>query len=160
MTVIIVLLVLLVLLFAGSFLSKRRFGLLSLGLAAGAIVSPIWGDNAGYIVSATGLVAEGPLVNAVAYSAIILLPAILFMFHGYTYKHMFERIIGSILFTLLAASFLIGPIGDVFVLTGPAAGVYQWFVNNHELIISAGLALAVADLLVAKAVHKSEKKRR
>jgi len=147
-------------LFAGSFVSKRRFGLLGLGLAAGAVISPLWGENAGYVVSSTGLIPEGPLVNAVAFSTLILIPAVLFMFHGYTYKHIFERVIGSLLFTLLAAAFLIVPMGAAVTLTGPAAGVYEWLVANHELIISIGVVLAVVDLLFAKASHRSEKRHR
>ncbi|HEY8886693.1 MAG TPA: hypothetical protein VIM31_04325 [Candidatus Microsaccharimonas sp.] len=160
MIVVVILLVLVLALFAGAFLSKRRFGVLGLGLAAGAVISPIWGENAGFVVSSTGLVAEGPLVNAIALSALILIPAVLFMFHGYSYKHIFGRIIGSALFTLLAAALLIGPIGAVFILTGPAGNVYQWFVSNHELVISIGVTFAVVDFLLSKTAHKSEKKHR
>ena len=159
MVVILILIGLLVALFAGSFLSKRRFGMLGMGLAAGAIISPIWGDTAGYVISASGLVQEGPLVNAIAVSVLILVPAVLFMFHGYTYKHIFGRIIGSLSFMLLAAAFLVEPVGAAFVLSGPAADAYSWFVMYHELIISAGVSFAVADLLLARPVHKEEKGR-
>lgn len=160
MVVVIVLLLTLVALFVGSFLSKRRFGVLGLGLAAGAVISPIWGETAGYLVSMTGVLPEGPLVNAVAAAVIILIPAILFMFHGYTYGHIVFRVIGSVLFTVLAAAFLIGPIATAVSLTGPVGSAYQWLDNNHTLIISIGVALAVADFLVGKSVHKVEKKRR
>jgi hypothetical protein len=160
MTVIIILIAIVLGLFAGAFLSKRRYGVLGLGLAAGAVISPIWGDTAGFLVSTTGLVTEGPLVKAIALSAIILIPAVLFMFHGYTYKHVVGRVIGSLLFTLLAAGFLIGPIGSALTLTGPAGNVYQWVISNHELIVSIGVSLAVADFLIAKTAHKTEKKHR
>lgn len=160
MIVILVIVGLLLGLFAGAFLSKRRFGVLGLGLAAGAIISPIWAVNAGFVVSLTGLVAEGPLVHAIASAALILIPAILFMFHGYSYKHILGRVIGSVLFTLLAAAFLIGPVGSVLILTGPAGNVYQWFVSNHELVISIGMTLVVVDFLLSKTIHKSDKRRR
>jgi len=154
-------LILILALFAGAFLTKRRFGLLGLGLAAGAVISPIWSDNAGFVLSSTGLVNEGPLVGVIAQSVLILLPPILMMFHrGYAYKHMFGRIIGALLFTLLAVGFVVGPIGAAFTLTGPVAGVYNWLVANHALIISVGVAIALADLLIAKPAHKSEKKHR
>ena len=155
---IIVLLVVILALFAGAFLSKRRFGLLGLGLTAGAILSPIWGENAGFVVSSMGIVPEGPLVNAIALSAIILVPAILFMFHGYTYKHMVGRIIGSLLFTVLATAFLIVPIGLAMTLSGPIGNAYQWIVSYRELIISVGVIFAVVDVLIAKPVHESKKK--
>lgn len=147
-------------LFAAAFFSKRRFGVLGLGLAAGAIISPIWSDTAGFLISVSGLISEGPLVNAIAVSVLILVPAILFMFHGYSYAHIIWRVLGSLLFTVLAVAFLIEPISAVIVFTGPLGTVYRWLVMNRELIISFGVALAVADFLVSKASHKSDKKRR
>jgi len=158
MTVILILVGLVLGLFVGAFLSKRRFGVLGLGLAAGAIISPIWGENAGFVISSTGLVSEGPIVNTIALSVLILVPAVLFMFHGYTYKHIFGRVVGSLLFTILAAGFLIGPIGATLTLTGPVGNVYNWLDANHELIVTVGVAFAIADFFLAKTVHKSEKK--
>jgi len=160
MIVILILIGIIAALFAGSFFSKRRFGVLGLGLAAGAVISPIWGENAGYIVSAAGIVPEGPLVNAIATSAIILIPAVLFMFNGYSYKHIVGRIIGSLLFALLATAFLVEPIGSVLTLTGPVGVAYQWIVSNRELIISVGVAFVIVDFLFARSVQKSEKKHR
>jgi hypothetical protein len=160
MIVVVILLVLILALFAGAFLSNRRFGVLGLGLTAGAVISPIWGDNAGFVVSSTGLVAEGPLVNAIALSALILIPAVLFMFHGYKYKHILGRVVGSLLFTLFAAALLVGPIGAALTLTGPAGNLYQWVESNRELIISVGVVFTIVDFLISKSAHKSDKKHR
>jgi hypothetical protein len=159
MSAIVVLLVIILALFAGAFLSRRRFGLLGLGLAAGAIISPIWTDNAGFVISATGVIPEGPLINALATTILILVPAVLFMFHGQTNHTLFGRIIGSLLFTLLATAFLTQPIGAALILSGPAQTVYQWFISYRDLIVSFGVAAAIADLLLTKASRKSEKKR-
>jgi hypothetical protein len=159
MNPIVVLLIVIVALFVGSFLSKRRFGILGLGLAAGAVISPILSDNAGFMLSATGLIPEGPLINAIATSVLILLPAVLFMFHGPKHEHIVARLISSLLFMMLAIAFLIQPIGSALTFTGPVGNFYQWFVLHRNLIIGLGVALAVADQLIAKA-SKSEKKRR
>jgi hypothetical protein len=160
MSVILILLGVLVALFVGAFFSKRRFGVLGLGLTAGAIISPLCGEDAGYLVSVTGLVPEGPLVNMVAASVIILVPAILFMFNGYRYKYIVERVIGSLLFTVLAAAFLVAPIGSVVALTGPVGAVYDWIIQNRASIISIGVVLVVVDFLFARTPQKPEKKRR
>lgn len=160
MMVVGILVALILALFVSAFLSKRRFGVLGLGLTAGATISSIWSVNAGFVVSLTGFVQEGPIVNAIAQSALILIPAALFMFHGYTYKHSFGRVLGSLLFTLLAAAFLVGPIGATLTLTGPVSGVYRWLVSNRELILGIGVAFVVVDFLFAKTVHKSEKRHR
>ena len=85
MIMVIIFVVLAIVLFTGAFLSKRRFGLLGLGLTAGSVISTIWNYNAGLVVSASGLVPEGPLTDAVTSALLILLPAILLFFHGYSY---------------------------------------------------------------------------
>lgn len=150
MIVIVVFAILAVGLFFGAFLSKRRFGLLGLALTAGATLSSIWSYDAGLIISSTGLVPNGPLTNAVALSSIVLLPAIILLFHGYTYKENVARVIGSILFTLLALAFLVEPIGFALPLEGLATDAYRWLVDNREIIISVGVASAIIDLFFTK----------
>lgn len=146
-----------ILLFAGAFISKRRFGLLGLALTAGATLSVMWIDTAGLVVASTGLVRDTPLTEAVILSLIVLLPALLLLFHGYSYKSLFSRIIGSFLFALLALAFLVEPIGHVLVLEGLGAEVYQQIVTYKDVIISAGVILAVIDLFLTKPAHVSEK---
>lgn len=159
MTVIIILVVLALLLFAGAFFSKRRFGLLGLGLAAGAILSPLWSDTASLLLSATGFVPSGPMADGLAVALVILVPAVLLLFQGYKYKSVIGRIIGSLLFTILALAFLSEVIGSTFILTGLAEQVYAWLVMNRGTVISVGMILAVSDILVSRPAHKSDKKR-
>lgn len=137
-------------LFVGAFISRRRFGLLGLALTAGATLSSIWSYDAGLVVSSTGLVPEGPFTNAIALSLIVLLPAIILLFHGYTYKENAARVIGSLLFTLLALAFLIEPLGFALPLQGTAADVYRWLLDHREIFISIGVVLAVVDLFFTK----------
>jgi hypothetical protein len=137
-------------LFLGAFMSKRRFGLLGLALTAGATLSNIWSYDAGLVVSSTGLVPDGPLTNAIALSLIVLLPAIVLLFHGYTYKENAARVIGSLLFMMLALAFLVEPIGFALPLQGVAADVYRWLVQYKEVIISIGVVLAIIDLFFTK----------
>lgn len=146
-----------VVLFAGAFISKRRFGLLGLALTAGATLSSIWSYNAGLVVSATGLVPEGVITQAVAQSAVVLLPAILLLFHGYSYKNIVSRIVGSFLFTILALAFLVDPIRYALPLEGLGATVYSYLTQYKDIIISAGVILAVVDLFFTKPAHLAEK---
>jgi hypothetical protein len=159
MNAVLILIAIILALFAGAFLSKRRFGLLGLGLTAGAVIAPLWGETAGYVVSATGLLPEGPMINVIAIAAITLIPAVLFMFHGYSYKGMFGRVTGSLLFTVLAIALLIQPLSTIMEISGPIGTVYRWFVENHSLVVSAGVVFAVIDTLTAKAVHKKAEKK-
>lgn len=146
-----------VILFLGAYISKRRFGLLGLALTAGATLSTLWTYEAGLIVSSTGLVPEGVVTQAVTQSLVVLLPAILLLFHGYAYKNRTSRIVGSLLFTVLALAFLVEPIGYALPLEGAGAHVYATLKNYKDLIISAGVVLAIVDLFFTKPVHLAEK---
>ncbi|HWT40027.1 MAG TPA: hypothetical protein VN081_02015 [Dongiaceae bacterium] len=137
-------------LFAGAFVSRRRFGLLGLALTAGATLSALWGDDAGYVVEATGLVQHSVMSQAIVQGALVLLPAVLLLFHGTTYKHIVSRLIGSVLFALLALAFLADPLGHIVSLQGISATVYEQIVAYKGVIISVGVVLAVVDLLFTK----------
>jgi len=161
MAPIIIFAVLAIVLFAGAFISKRRFGLLGLALTAGATLSTIWSYDAGLVVSSTGLLPDGVVTQAVTQSLVVLLPAILLLFHGYAYKNIISRIVGSILFAVLALAFLIDPIGYALPLDGLGATVYSTLKYNKDLIISIGVILSVIDLFLTKPAHlaaKSHKK--
>ena len=146
-----------VVLFLGAYISKRRFGLLGLALTAGATLSTLWTYEAGLIVSSTGLIPEGVVTQAVTQSLVVLLPAILLLFHGYAYKNRVSRIAGSLLFTVLALAFLVGPIGYALPLEGVGAQVYGTLKTYKDAIISAGVVLAIVDLFFTKPVHLAEK---
>jgi hypothetical protein len=150
MNVVVVFAVLAVLLFVSAFITKRRFGLLGLALAAGSILSGIWSFDAGLVVGSIGIFPSGPLTTAITLSLIVLLPAIVLLFHGYTYKGIVGRIVGALLFTFLALAFLVEPLGFALPLDGIGANVYGEFVNYKEVIISIGLVAAVADLFFTK----------
>lgn len=150
MVVAAVFIVLALVLFACSYMSKRRFGLLGLALTAGATISTIWSHDAGLVLSGLGLLPQGPLANAITLSVVVLLPAILLLFHGYTYKKPVGRVVGSLLFTVLALAFLVEPIGYALVLEGLGADIYKVLVDNKELIISIGVVLAIFDLFLTK----------
>lgn len=160
MTVILIFAGLAAVLFTGAFLSRRRFGLLGLALTAGATLSTIWSYDAGLLLSMTGLVPNGPLTNAIALSIVVLLPAILLLFHGYAYKNPIMRVVGAALFTILALAFLVEPIGFALPLTGVAADAYGAIKANKDIIISVGIILAVIDLFFTKpAPHEKERKK-
>lgn len=157
MGVIIICLLIALILFISAFIARRRFGLLGLALAAGSLLSGIWGFDAGLVASGFG-VPSGPLSSAIIFALIVLLPAGILLFHGYTYKTLIGRVVGASLFTILALAFLIEPLGHVLILQGYGADVYNWLVNNRTFIIGAGLIVAVVDLFLTKPVSSSDKK--
>ena len=146
-----------IVLFAGAFISRRRFGLLGLALTAGAMLSTIWSYDAGLVISGTGLLPNGVVTQAVTQSLVVLLPAILLLFHGYAYKNILSRVIGSLLFASLALAFLVEPIGYALPLDGLGVTIYNTLRDNKDLIISVGVIFAVIDLLFTKPAHLAEK---
>lgn len=137
-------------LFAGSFFSKRRFGLLGLALAAGYVLSGLWQDTAELMVSMTGLVPSGVVSQFIATLVLLLLPPVMLFFHGYSYKSVTGRVVGSTLFTALALAFLAGPMSKALVLDGIGAQVFQWISGNASLIIGIGVIAAVFDVFFSK----------
>ncbi len=144
----------------GAFISKRRFGLLGLALTAGATLSTIWSYNAGLVVAATGVVPDGVITQAIAQSLVVLLPAILLLFHGYSYKGVVGRIVGALLFTVLALVFLVEPLSYALPLDGTGGLVYSTIRQYKDIIISAGVILAVIDLFFTKPAHLAEKSKK
>ena len=152
MEVILICVVIAVALFAAAFITKRRFGLLGLALAAGSILSGIWEYDAGLVASFFGI-PTGPLAATAVSAVIVLLPAGVLLFHGDSYKSLVGRIIGASLFTLLASAFLIEPLAHVLMLQGLGADVFRWLLNNKNMIIGVGLIVAVIDLFLTKPAH-------
>lgn len=148
------------LLWVGSYVSGRRFGLLGLALTAGATLSVIWEYDAGLLISGLGLFDDGPIARAVTLSVLVLLPAVLLLFHGYSYKKPFPKIIGSSLFAVLAMAFLIEPLGYALPLEGEGALVYNWIVAQKGILISVGVVCAVIDVFLTKPAAITEKEQR
>lgn len=156
MTEVLVFVVLAVILFVSSFFAKRRFGLLGLALATGSLLSSIWAYDAGLLASGIGF-PTSIQTSSVISVIITLLPAFVLLFHGYSYNNMIGRIVGSCLFTLLALSFLVEPLGGIVLTSSSGLKVYRWFIENKELIIGTGLIIAVVDLFLTKPVGSSKK---
>ncbi|NTW62286.1 hypothetical protein HGB25_02670 [Candidatus Saccharibacteria bacterium] len=139
-------------LFVSAFLTKKRFGLLGLALAAGSVLAGIWSYEAGLTVGALGL-QTNQMTSVVASSLLVLLPAGVLMTRGDHYKSLFGRVVGAGLFTALALAFLLEYIDKVLVVNGFGSNVYQWFLDNRLMIIGVGLVIAVVDIFMKKPTH-------
>jgi hypothetical protein len=157
MKIVVICIIVTVSLFMAAFVTKRRFGLLGLALAAGSILGGIWKCKADLIANYFGF-PSGVATSSIVIAAIVLLPAIIVLLHGYNYKTLIGRVVGASLFTLLALAFLVEPLNNVLALNGVGLDVYNWLNNNHTMIISSGLILAIVDLFLAKPTKVFDKK--
>jgi hypothetical protein len=147
---VIIFLIVIAALFALVFFTKRRFGVLGLALAAGAMLSNLWVGDLTPIIAEAGLVLIKPPLASVVAAGLTLLPAILLLVSGPTYKSMPQRVGGALAFAILAITLLLDPLGSALVIEGPGRVVYQYMVDHRTLIITAGLVLAVVDVFLTR----------
>lgn len=132
------------------FLTKRRFGVLGLALAAGAVLSQLWVGSLTPMVAHAGIQITGPPLESVVAAVVTVTPALLLLFSGSTYRSTTWRVIGGLIFAALAIAFLLDPLGSALVINGPGRPVYHFFVENKMMIISLGLIISLLDVLATK----------
>jgi hypothetical protein len=150
MTFTIIFLLLIALLFGVAFFRKRRFGILGLALAAGAMLSALWVGDLTPIIAQTGFVLITPPLESVVAATLTLLPAMLLLSNGPIYHSTLQRVIGASLFAILATTLLLEPLGSALIINGTGKEVYDFFVANRVVIITVCLAVAIIDLLFTK----------
>lgn len=143
-----------IVLFALAYFTKRRFGVLGLALAAGSMLSNLWAAKLTPIVRDAGLVIQNPPLITVVSVMLVLLPAIVLLFSGPSYHKIHQRIIGALLFAVLAAALLVEPLSSAMVLIGDGKQVYEFVNDNRVYIITVGLVIALIDLL---SVHSTRR---
>lgn len=146
-------------LFGASFLTKRRFGVLGLALAAGSILGELWTKDVTEFVYGAGVDLVSPPLATVVGAVLVLLPAAVLLFRGPTNKDMMWRVIGAVAFGLLALAFLLPTLGEALVLEGDGKKFYDIARDYQSWIITAGLIFAVVDIMATKTPkdHHKEK---
>jgi hypothetical protein len=137
-------------LFAISFVTKRRFGVLGLALAAGALLSMHWANTLTPFLEQQGIVVSVPPLSALVQIALILVPALVLMFSGPTYTKTSARIGGGLAFAALAITFLVDILRAILVVDGPSAEVLQFMHDNKSVLVVAGLVIALIDVLFTR----------
>lgn len=145
-----ILVILLVVLFAVVFFTKRRFGALGLALAAGSILSTLWAQDLTPAIYEAGVNLVSPPLATVVAAALVLLPPVTLLFRGPTYKDMTKRVLGAAAFGLLACAFLLPILGDALVLEGDGKKIYDIIAAYRVWIVTAGLVFAVIDIMMTK----------
>ena len=150
MSFLVIFLLIIAALFVLAYVTKRRFGVLGLALAAGAMLSTLWMGNLTPIIASAGVVLVQPPLENVVSAGLILLPAILLLFSGPVYKGKLHRVVGATAFAVLATALLLSPLGSALVIDDTARPVYDFFAANRPAIITIALIYALADLLITK----------
>ncbi|MEK7621346.1 MAG: hypothetical protein AAB395_03250 [Patescibacteria group bacterium] len=93
------------------YFSKKRLGLPSLGLAAGALISQQWSSYVTLFLQDQGIQLIAPPLSNVVIVVLIVLPAILLMSVSGKEHGKIPRLFESFVFGLLAASLLVTALG-------------------------------------------------
>lgn len=154
-----ILLIIIGLLFATAYFTKRRFGVLGLALCAGSLLSVMWTAEAAELIRGTGLQLVTPPLETVVAVSLVLLPALLLLFSGPSYNKLWQRVVGASAFALLATALLLVPLGDKLILDDTTQEYYETLVDNRNVIITAAVAYALFDILTLKTPKKKDKEK-
>lgn len=150
MSFLVIFLGLLAVLFIVAFITKRRFGVLGLALAAGAFMSGLWVGDLTPIVAEVGVQLIKPPLESVVSAGLIMLPAVILLLSGPTYRPGLSRNVGALLFAVFAGVLLLEPLGSALVIEGVGQSIYDILTRYRNEIITACLAIALFDTLAAK----------
>lgn len=150
MTFVTIFLLLLAALFTLAFFTRRRFGVLGLALATGALISGLWVADLTPVVAQAGFVLIKPPLESVVAASLTLAPALLLLMSGPSYRSSWQRTFGAVLFAVLAAVLLLEPLGSALIIDGPGEQLYTFFVTNRVIIITVCVGMALIDLLLTK----------
>lgn len=150
MNFLIVLLVIAVILFALPYLTKRRFGLIGLSLAAGWLLSDMWSVELADLIRSAGFSFQAPPLESVAAFVLILLPPLLSL-HASPKDHGgLRRLISALVFSVMATSLLLVPLASAFEVNDQAKPLYEFLSSKRALVVTFGLVLAMVDTFFMK----------
>lgn len=149
MTISTIILAIAVILAVFGYVSKKRLGLPSLGLAAGALISQQWSSYVTIFLQDQGIQLIAPPLSNVVITVLIILPALLLMSVSGKEHSKITRLFEALVFALLAASLLVTALGTNSdkLLTS-----VQQYAN---IITVVALVTALANILLT---HRPRKK--
>lgn len=150
MSFVVIFLGIVVALFAVVFFTRRRFGILGLALAAGAILSNLWVGDLTPIIAGAGVVVVKPPLESVIATGLTLLPAVILLASGPTHKGSIQRAVGAAAFAVLAVALLLEPLSVALVIDAAGKPLYDFFAQYRAIIITMCLIFAVGDILLTK----------
>lgn len=145
MTVIVSLVIALAL-FGLAFLSRRRFGVLGLALAAGALLASQMTKDLSRLISQYDLPVEPLSALSAASIFLTLLPALVLLLSGPSYKKRQQAIAGAIAFTIMAMLLILAPLTSSLPPDQLMEPFVRWVATYSSLLLAIGVGAAVTDV--------------
>lgn len=140
-----------------AFITRRRFGVLGLALATGALMSTVWVGDVTPLVAQTGLQTLQPPLESIVGAVLTLLPAVVLLLSGPISHAPWQRIGGAILFALLAITLLLEPLSAALVIDGPGRLVYEALGEYRIFIVTGCIVVALLDAVAIKSPKRTPK---
>lgn len=135
-------------LFIMAFASRRRFGVLGLGLTAGALLSATWTSVLTPFIEGQGISLSFPPLALIVQTLLILGPPLILLFTGPIYTVMWQRVLGALAFAVFGLAFMFSPLSTLVQLSGGGASIA--FLQPYiQYVIAVGVILAIIDMLFA-----------
>lgn len=156
----VVLLVIGLILFGLAFLTKRRYGVLGLGLTAGLVLSQEVSKEFAELLQYADVPVDPLPFVAAANMILILLPALVLLISGPRYTDRRYAIIGSVLFAVYGVVLLLPALVPNLPLADRTAiqPLISMLAANTSTIIAIGVTAAVVDVMHSHGKSLSGKK--
>lgn len=145
MTVIVSLVIALAL-FGISFLSRRRFGVLGLALAAGALLAGQMTKDLSTLIAENKIPVEPLSAISAASIFLTLLPALILLLGGPSYKKRKQAITGAIAFTVMAMLLILGPLTSSLPPDQLMEPLVNGIARYSSLLLAIAIGAAVTDV--------------
>jgi hypothetical protein len=157
MNIAIILIIIVVALFTLAYFTRRRFGVLGLALCAGYLLSIMWADNATtFVRDLIGIDTPMPILANAVTALLVVAPTALVLFRSPTYHKKRQRLIGATVFALLTVAFILTPLSNSVNFDDASKKVYTILNDNRNMIITAGIAYALYDLMTFRTPKKEK----
>lgn len=153
----VVILILVCILAAAAFISRRRFGILALAMAAGYIISVYQAGYVADMLRGYNLSLGAMSLDTAVTMAMIIVPSIVLFFGGPTYVNKRNRILGSIAYGLTALFFCLGSLEHSLVLIGQEKLVYSFILDYREQAIVLLLVIAMIDSFFIHTIRRNKR---
>ena len=134
-------------LFLLAYMTRRRFGVLTLALAAGSILAELWSHELTPLIANLGVVVIRPPLVDIVSVLLILAPSLVLLFSGPAAHQKLQRIVGSLVFALLAVLLMFDALTSALVLDQFAQQSIDYINPYRAALITVCLVLAVIDVL-------------
>lgn len=142
-----VLLAIVAALFGLAFVTKRRFGILGLGLCAGALLASSLSGSSADLIDAQNIGLPGVSSEALAALILTMLPSLVLLLGGPRYATLLPALLGAVAYAVLGTMLLLGPLSGALPVDGTAQVVLNEIAGIESILISVTVLIAILDTL-------------